>query len=68
MTPSRTARALAYWRAHGRDDVAERLEADLAAAGRCRRCGRRLLRAESVAAGVGPECATREPPARLEDR
>jgi hypothetical protein len=55
-TPGKMARALAYWRAHGRPDVADRLEADLAAAGRCRRCGALLRGEQSVARGVGPTC------------
>jgi hypothetical protein len=56
------AKAAAYWRGRGRDDVAERFEADLAAAGRCRRCGRALTDPVSVESGIGPECRTKETP------
>jgi hypothetical protein len=57
--PGKTAAQAAYWRAHGRPDVAERLEAQLAAASRCRRCGRSLTDPASVARGVGAECASK---------
>jgi hypothetical protein len=60
QNPVKLARQAAYWRVHGRTDVAERIEADLAAAGRCRRRGRTLTDPVSIAAGVGPECATKE--------
>jgi hypothetical protein len=35
--PAKLARQAAYWRLHGRPEVAERLEAQLAANKRCRR-------------------------------
>jgi hypothetical protein len=54
--PAKTARQAAYWRRHGRPDIAQTLEAALAAAGRCRRCGRTLTDPVSVEAGEGPEC------------
>jgi hypothetical protein len=54
--PAKMARQAAYWRAHGRAEVAERLEAELAGAGRCKRCGRALRDPESVADSIGPEC------------
>jgi hypothetical protein len=57
--PGKLARQARYWRDHGRGDVAERLEGELVAAGRCRICGRTLTDPGSVAAGVGPECAAR---------
>lgn len=44
---------------HERDEYthyAEQLENALAAAERCRRCGRRLENEESKKRGVGPEC------------
>jgi hypothetical protein len=50
------ARAIAYHRLHGRDDLADAFEAELALAGRCRRCGRALSDPESVRRGVGPDC------------
>jgi hypothetical protein len=46
--PRKTARQAAYWGAHGRTDVAEALEAELAAAERCVRCGRSLSASSSV--------------------
>jgi hypothetical protein len=60
--PGKLAYQARYWRAHGRDDVAERLEADLVAAGRCKRCGRTLTDPASIERGVGPECLKREEP------
>lgn len=57
--PSKLARQAAYWRAHGRLDVAERIEAELVAAGRCRRCGRLLTDPESVSRGIGPDCESK---------
>jgi hypothetical protein len=56
VRPAKVAHAAAYWRARGRDDVAELLEADLAAAGRCKRCGRALTDPLSVADSIGPKC------------
>jgi hypothetical protein len=39
------------------DDLAGRYEALLAHLDRCRICGRKLEHPDSVAAGIGPECA-----------
>lgn len=61
-TPGRAAKHARYWRAHGRQDVAERIEADLKAAGRCRVCGRELTDPASIKAGIGPDCAQRQRP------
>lgn len=58
--PAKLARQAAYWRAHGRLDVAERLEAELQQAGRCRRCGRTLTDPDSMARDLGPDCARLE--------
>lgn len=55
--PAKAARAAAWYRANGKPDQAERLEAELVAGGRCRRCGRALSDPASLEAGVGPECA-----------
>jgi hypothetical protein len=60
--PAKLAAQAAYWRAHGRPDVAERLEHDLVAMGRCRRCGRTLSDPASVERGVGPDCRAKEEP------
>ena len=57
--PAKLAGQAAYWRAHGRGDVADRLEAQLVGDGRCRRCGRALTDPVSVERGVGPECLSR---------
>jgi hypothetical protein len=57
--PAKTARAAAYYRLHGRDDQADRLETELRGAGRCTRCGRTLTDPRSLAAGIGPECCKR---------
>ena len=58
--PSKLAAQARYWRARGRDDVAERLEAQLVAFGRCRICGRALSDPVSVERSIGPECAAKE--------
>lgn len=60
MNPAKLARQAAYWRARGRPEVAERLEAELAGAGRCRKCGRRLTATASVEQSIGPECQRKE--------
>lgn len=60
--PGKLARQAAYWRAHGRPERAERLEAALVAGGRCKRCGRPLRDPVSIAAGVGPDCLGKEAP------
>lgn len=54
--PHKIARQAAFRRSQGNVDAAERLEAQLADAGCCRRCGRTLTDPLSVARGVGPEC------------
>ena len=58
--PSKLARQAAYWRDHGRPDNADRLEAALAAEGRCRWCGRLLTDPESVSRGIGPDCLAKQ--------
>lgn len=58
--PRKTARAAAWHRAHGNAGTAESLEAELAGAGRCKRCGRPLTDPESIAAGIGPDCRSKE--------
>jgi hypothetical protein len=60
--PAKLARLAGYWRRRDRPDVAETIEADLVAAGRCRKCGRSLSDPVSIAAGIGPECASKEEP------
>ena len=61
VSPFKQAKAAAYWRAKGRPDVAERFEAELVAAGRCRICGRALSDPRSVADSIGPECRRKTP-------
>ena len=58
--PTKLAERARYWRLHGRTDTAEALEAELVAAGRCRICGRILTDPESIAAGIGPDCRSKE--------
>jgi len=58
--PAKLAAQAAYWRAHGRPDIAERLEGALVAAARCKRCGRPLRDPASVADSTGPECKRKE--------
>jgi hypothetical protein len=58
-SPYKTARAAAWYRLHGKPEQAERLEAQLAAAGRCRRCGRTLTDPESVSRGTGRDCESK---------
>jgi hypothetical protein len=57
--PTKLAERARYWRLHGRTANAEALEAELAAAGRCVRCGRLLTASASVERSLGPECAAR---------
>jgi hypothetical protein len=57
--PTKVARRARYWRLRGRVGAAERIEEELADAGRCRRCGRLLTDPVSVERGIGPECVTR---------
>src|SRR5262245_57970846 len=61
--PGKRAKTARYYRARGRADVAETIEAELAAAGRCKRCGRILTDPQSLARGVGAECWSKERPA-----
>jgi hypothetical protein len=58
--PGKVARAAAWYRANDKPEHAERLEAELAGADRCRRCGRALTDPESVSRGVGPDCVAKE--------
>jgi hypothetical protein len=60
--PTKLARQATYWRRHGRADVAERLEAALVAAGRCKMCGRTLTDPASLRGGIGPECRRKAGP------
>jgi len=60
VTPAKVAMAAKYYRLHGRPDLADRLEAELLAAGRCRRCGRRLTDPTSLVVGLGSECRRRK--------
>ena len=59
-SPFKLARQAAWYRANGKADIAERLEAQLAAVGRCRRCGRALSDPVSVERSVGPECWSKD--------
>jgi hypothetical protein len=61
----RRARHAAYARAQGRTDLAEVLEAELAAESRCIRCGRKLTDEVSIRRTIGPECWSREPHAEV---
>jgi Family of unknown function (DUF6011)/Domain of unknown function (DUF1897) len=54
--PGKLAKRAQWYRSIGDDVKAEALEAQLARAHRCRRCGRPLTDPESVAAAVGPDC------------
>jgi hypothetical protein len=54
--PRKLAWQARYWRVNGRVDIAERIEEELADAGRCRRCGRLLTDPASIAVGLGPDC------------
>lgn len=56
MTPAKMALAIKYYRARGRDDLADQLEAELTSAGRCRRCGRPLSDPVSIERGIGSDC------------
>lgn len=60
--PTKLAGRAQWLRANGDRAGAERLEADLVRAGRCRRCGRALTDPESIAAGVGPDCRSKAKP------
>jgi hypothetical protein len=60
MRPAKLALAARYHRTHGRTDLPDRLEAELHAASRCRMCGRTLTDPDSIAAGIGPDCAQRD--------
>lgn len=54
--PGRVARQAGYYREHGKADIADMLESQLAGAGRCIRCGRALTDSTSLQRGVGPDC------------
>jgi hypothetical protein len=54
--PKKLAWQPRYWRLHGPLGAAERIEQELADAGRCERCGRLLTDPKSLADSIGPEC------------
>jgi hypothetical protein len=56
MKPGRLAYGARWARQQGNVEKAEALEAELAKAGRCKRCGRLLTDPHSIERGVGPEC------------
>jgi hypothetical protein len=56
-SPTKLARQAAWHRRHGNTATAERLEHALNASGRCRICGRLLAREDSIAVGIGADCA-----------
>jgi hypothetical protein len=58
--PGKLAAVAAYWRTHGHPDTAARIEGELAADGRCVRCGRLLTATASVERSIGPECLKKE--------
>jgi hypothetical protein len=58
-TPTKLAKAAAYWHARDRHEIAERFEVELRGQGRCVRCGRTLTDPRSVADSIGPECRRR---------
>jgi hypothetical protein len=55
--PTKLARQARYYRSHGNTATAELLETALNASGRCRVCGRLLARQDSIAIGIGADCA-----------
>ena len=55
-TPTKLARRANWFRSIGDDAKAEALELQLTRAHRCKRCGRPLTDASSIAATVGPDC------------
>jgi hypothetical protein len=55
--PAKLARQAAWHRLHGNTATAERIESALNASGRCRVCGRLLAREDSIAIGIGADCA-----------
>jgi hypothetical protein len=57
--PALAAAHARWYRAHGKTALAEALEGELVTAGRCRRCGRTLTDPDSLAKGIGPDCAGR---------
>jgi hypothetical protein len=57
--PGKLAAAVIYYRERGNVEAAERIELELAAARRCRRCGRTLTDPVSVELGIGPDCRAR---------
>jgi hypothetical protein len=58
--PAKLAARAAWHRSHGHTDTAETFERVLAAAHRCRMCGRELTDPESIERGVGPDCLAKE--------
>ena len=59
-SPFKMAKTARYWRDKGQVARADQLEADLVAAGRCRRCGAQLTDPESIQAGIGPTCRAKK--------
>jgi hypothetical protein len=57
MRPAKLALYARYQRTHGQPAAADRIEAELTAADRCR--GRTLTDPDSIASRVGPDCAER---------
>ena len=58
--PGHLARAAKYYSDHGREAEAQRAEAQLTEAGRCKCCGRRLTDERSLAVGIGPDSAAKQ--------
>jgi len=58
--PAKLAARARWLRLTGQPATAERLESELVAAGKCRRCGRALRDPESVRRGVGRDCWSKE--------
>lgn len=59
VRPRKAAALAVHYRTIGATATAERIEADLAREQRCRRCGTILTDPESIARGIGPDCATK---------
>jgi hypothetical protein len=60
MKPGKLAYQARWHRVRGNAEAAERIEADLARLGRCKRCGRTLSEPQSVSLGIGPDCRRKE--------
>jgi hypothetical protein len=58
MRPGKLSYQARWHRLHGNTEAAERIEAELAKAGRCRRCGRTPTDPKSVADSIGPGVPT----------